>query len=127
MDGQFNSLLVSASSISPPTVINSIPLVSCESTHPPTHTHAHTADVLIFLVSSHNYISLLSAFIHLVMLERSIAFSIWSMCACTKTPEKMYLLEKRSQWLVTWGPFVINTTRCHYCAKHLFTCGMKEI
>lgn len=89
-----------------------------------THTHHRCA---YFLVPNHNYISLLSAFIYLVMLERSVAFSIWSMCPCTKTPQKMYLLENRSQWLATWGQFVITTTCCHYCAKHLFMCYMKEI
>ena len=41
MDGQFNSLLVRASSISPPSVINSAPLASYESTHT-------TMDVFIF-------------------------------------------------------------------------------
>lgn len=60
-------------------------------------------------------------------LKDPLHFLFWSVCACTKTPEKMYLLEKRSQWLVTWGPFVINATRCRYFAKHLFMCGMQEI
>lgn len=60
------------------------------------HTHIHHR-CAYFLVSSHNYISLLSAFIHLVMLERSIAFSILECVYRHKNArENVPLREKKS-------------------------------